>query len=159
MQIGHRGADRRELIPEVAVERVEVVGQDDLRPALVVEDRVAVVDVHHVGALDERVREVHVLGVEGVVDLERPAALRQRARNVHVALEVARVARQAAGGDAVKAGAGVGVVDVRGRPGRAPSLAGQRRVLRLVTADAHEARDDEQREGRSPDVASHGISS
>ena len=97
--------DDRQLVAEVAVERLEVRRQLDGREALAVGGDVAVVDVHHVRRLDEGVLQVLVRRIERVVDLERAAALGERAVDGDVALEVAGVAVRAVAVDADAVGA------------------------------------------------------
>ncbi len=81
-------ADGRELIAEVHVQHLEVIGQLDPGLPSVVEHGVPVVDVHHVGGLDERVRKILVSRVEGMINLERAAALGEVVNHVHVAGQV-----------------------------------------------------------------------
>jgi hypothetical protein len=75
----------RELIAEVAVEGFEPVGQGDDRIARRVCNHVAVVDVHHIGRLHERVIEVLVRRIKRIVNLERTAILGEAAFNLYVA--------------------------------------------------------------------------
>ena len=52
-----------------------------------VERRHAVIDIHHVGGLDEGVVEILVRRVERMVDLERAAALAEIAVDLHITFE------------------------------------------------------------------------
>ena len=63
-------ADNRELIAELEVESLKVVGHLDHRFPAFVGSHIAVVDVHHVRRLNEGVIEILILSVERVVDLE-----------------------------------------------------------------------------------------
>src|ERR1022692_4936830 len=62
--------DHSQLVAEVPVEGLEVVGQFYGGITASVSGDVAVVDVQHVWRLDERVAEVSVGGVERMVDLK-----------------------------------------------------------------------------------------
>src|SRR5262249_13391585 len=98
-------ADDRELVAEVAVERLEVIGQSHGRFAVGAGRYDAVVDVHHIGRFDERVVEIFVGRIERMVNLERAAEFREVADDVHVAAEAPRPgrARPAVDGSAQKA--------------------------------------------------------
>lgn len=82
-----RLADRCELIAEVAIQRLEILGQGDPDFAIRVHRGDAVVDVHHVGRFDEGVVEIFVSGIERIVDFERAAALGDIAGNCEVSLD------------------------------------------------------------------------
>src|SRR5204863_1387871 len=84
-------AEDRELVAEVLVQRLEVGGKLDRGSPVAAGGDVAVVDVHHVGALDEGVAQRLVERIERMVDLERAAGLRECSADVHVAAEVAGV--------------------------------------------------------------------
>ena len=68
----------------VAVERLEVPGQENRGRALIVGDGRAGVDVQHLRGFDERVGQELVGRVERMVDPEAAAALGQRAAHVEV---------------------------------------------------------------------------
>src|ERR1044071_1317009 len=70
-------ADDRELVAKVTIERLKVVRQFNRGFSAGIGDRIAVVDVFHVGRLDKRVIEILIFGVERVVNLERAAAFRE----------------------------------------------------------------------------------
>src|SRR6266566_7742003 len=67
--------DSSEQVAEVAVQGFEPIGQANRSLALRVHVRDAVVNVHHVRTLDERMRESFVRWVQWMVDLEATAAL------------------------------------------------------------------------------------
>jgi hypothetical protein len=85
-----------ELIPEIAVEGFEPLGQGNDGFAGSVGGHVAVVDVHHVGRLHESVIEVPVGGIERMVDLERATFLMEIAVDFHFSVEPRGKARGAA---------------------------------------------------------------
>src|SRR5205085_10260534 len=101
-----------QLVPEVAVEGLEPGRHGDGGFPVSVGGDVAVVDVHHVGALHEGVVQVLVRRVQRIVYLEGAASLRevaghvQAAGNHHVAVEYT-----------CGAGAGAGAIDARARDG------------------------------------------
>src|SRR5262245_29859638 len=103
-------ADRGQLIAELAVERLEPIRQDYFGCALAIERDDAVVDVHHIGRFDDRVREVFVFGIERMVDLERAGGLRQEPCHVNPADEITGIAAGTVGSakhtkiDAVRVG-------------------------------------------------------
>src|SRR5579859_8238851 len=76
--------DGCELIAEVAVQGAEPVRQCDHSLALAIESNHAIVDIHHVGALDEGVVEVFVGRIERMIDHKRPSSLGKRAQHMHV---------------------------------------------------------------------------
>ena len=79
-----------ELITIVAVEGREVVRQGDGGAAGRVGGDVAVVDVHHVGRLDERMRKEFVLRIERVIDPEVARAFEHIARDDQIAVDDGR---------------------------------------------------------------------
>ena len=79
--------NHRELIAKVAVESFEPLRQRDDGITIGIGDDVAVVDVHHVGRFDGRVRQIFVGGVERIIDLEGSAATGKNAVDADVALE------------------------------------------------------------------------
>src|SRR6266508_2958395 len=92
MEARRRGAERGQLVADVPVEGLEVGRQVDPRLTSGVEADDAVVDVLHVGALDEAVGQVSLGGILGVVDPEPATALGQEARHVDGTGEVGRPA-------------------------------------------------------------------
>ena len=125
VEVRHRGADWRELVAEVAVEGLEVIGHLYRGGTVRVDASLAVVDVHHLGRFHERVVEVFVVGIERMVDLERASALGERAGHVGVSGEVPGIARAAS-----PCGAVDGVADTtRARIGEAAdSVVGSARI-------------------------------
>ena len=78
-------ADAGELVAEVTVERLELVGElDDRRTACIQRDY-TVVDVHHVGRFDKGMREILIRRVHGMVYPERPTGLGNIACNLDIA--------------------------------------------------------------------------
>jgi hypothetical protein len=82
-------ADYRELIAKIRVQRFEPRGHGDDGRTAAIRDRIAVVDVHHVGRFDEGVVEILVSRIERMIDLERAAGFLEIASNTYGALEVA----------------------------------------------------------------------
>src|ERR1700691_1120375 len=82
-------ADHGELIPEVAVESFKPRGHRDGGCAAAVGERVAIVNVHHVGGFHEGMIEIFIGRIERMIDLEGAAALAEAAGNLHVAVEIA----------------------------------------------------------------------
>src|SRR5205807_1115101 len=78
-----------QLVGEITVERLEVGRQRDCRVAFPVCDGVAIVDVHHIGRFDTRMRECLVGWVEWVIDREEAEAFRDRASDTHVSSKIA----------------------------------------------------------------------
>jgi hypothetical protein len=107
-------AEDRHVIPG-AVQGLEPFRKLDRRKSSAIRPDDAVVDVHHLGRLDERVLQVLVRGVERMVDPERACALRQRARDVHVPGEVAGVRRALAVDAVARSGASATPDGVRAR--------------------------------------------
>src|SRR5262249_55521621 len=70
VEIWSRSADRRELITEVAVKSIKPPRQLDPRFAILIQDRITVVDVHHVRRFNERVREILVGRIQRMVNFE-----------------------------------------------------------------------------------------
>ncbi len=95
VEVGTGSADGRQLIAEVLIERLKPLGQFDDGFAFPIQCGVAVIDVHHVGRLDEGVVKVLVGGVQGIINLERTGVLGERAAHRQVASNGDR----AAGGD------------------------------------------------------------
>src|SRR5215472_17706108 len=91
-----RSANRRQLIAEVAVERLEVLRKLDPRLPARIEACDAVVDVHHVRRFDKGVRQIFVGGVERIVNLERAAQLAQVAIDLEIAIDRDGAAKTAA---------------------------------------------------------------
>src|SRR5580700_36512 len=79
-----RPPNRSQLITEVAIQSLKISGEGDPRGSVGVKRRQAVIDIHHVGRLDEGVVEIFVGGIERVVDLERAAALAEAALDADV---------------------------------------------------------------------------
>src|SRR5262245_6454357 len=64
------GADDGELITEISVQSFKPIRQRDYGITVFIGDNVTVIDVQHVGRLDERVVEVLVLRIDRMIDLK-----------------------------------------------------------------------------------------
>ena len=113
------------LIAVIAVERFEVFGQLNNGEATSVDCHVAVVDILHIGRLDERVIEVLVFRVEWVVYLERAAAFGKIASDVEIPRRIQLNQHRAARPGIVR----VIVVDTFVEPGKAAVATSVERVV------------------------------
>ncbi len=64
-----------QLIAEVAVERFKVIGESDGGRASIIGADYTIVDVFHIGRLDERVRKILIFWVERMVNPEGTGSL------------------------------------------------------------------------------------
>src|SRR5579871_154836 len=114
MQGGSRGSDRRQLITEVAVQRLEPAREMDRGLAVFVEHRIAAVEIERFRRLERCVIEIFVCRVKRMIDPEALGArYHEVARDADVAGErtgqtiharrTARVRRAADGTDPVPA--------------------------------------------------------
>src|SRR5579864_3539356 len=89
-------ADYRKLVAEVAVQRLEPVGQCDHGHTRRIGGDIAVVYIHHVRRLDKGMVEIFVLGVKRVIDLKASTRLAQITGYSHIAKKEAGIAAYAA---------------------------------------------------------------
>src|SRR5580698_246141 len=82
-------ADHRELIAEIHIESLEPGRHADDGGSAAIRGDVAVVDVQHVGRLDEGVVEVFVRRIQRMIDFEGAAGFTDTAINLDCAVKVA----------------------------------------------------------------------
>src|SRR5262245_41285517 len=83
-------ADDCQLVAEIVIESLEVIGEPDCSFAISIGCDVAVIDIHHIGRFDEGVVEVFVGWVEGMIYSKRACRLRECALYIHVSDESSR---------------------------------------------------------------------
>src|SRR5215469_258077 len=80
--------DDRQLVSEIAVQRLEIAREHDHGQAIRICSDVAVIDVHHVRRFYERMRQVLMRRIERMVDAEPACPLCDRPAHVQIASDV-----------------------------------------------------------------------
>src|SRR5215831_418733 len=82
-----RTPNRSKLIAKILVQRLKIIRQRHLSPALAVQDHHAIVDVLHIRRLHKRMLQILMSRIEWVVNAERTPCLREKSIDGQVAID------------------------------------------------------------------------